>query len=150
MNKTITVNLEQMERLVEDLVNYLKPSMIIGLVGDLGAGKTTFVQMLAKSFGIAERVNSPTFNLQKQYMIKPAVNGIEQLLHVDAYRLNSILELEDIGFFELMNTGKTVAVVEWADQLPELVNKSNYYAIEFVGINNPNKREIKISENLLK
>lgn len=151
MDKIITVNLEQMEVLVEKMVTNIKPGQILGLVGDLGAGKTTFVQILAKKLGIDERVNSPTFNLQKLYKLPESVNSIKQLLHVDAYRLKSVYELEDIGFFEMLADNETLAVVEWADQLPELENNNNnYLTIEFVGINNPNEREIKISENLLK
>ena len=124
----------------------LEPGLIIGLVGDLGAGKTTFVQLLAKNLGITEVVNSPTFNLQKLYKMATPLRGIGGLLHVDAYRLNTLLELEDIGFFELLKKEGTVAVVEWADRLPGLSEYEKYLAIEFFGIDNPDYREIKILE----
>ncbi len=149
MNKRIIVNLSETEVLIEKIINNLKPGKILGLVGDLGAGKTTFVQILAKKLGIEDRVNSPTFNLQKLYNCRPTNLGIENLLHVDAYRLASLAELEDIGFFEYIGNGKTVAVVEWSNQLPELQDLQNYLEIKFVGIDNPEQREIEVPEKLL-
>lgn len=150
MTKIITVDLEQTEVLLQTITKNLKPGQILGLIGDLGAGKTTLVQLLAKKLGVKDRINSPTFNLQKIYKLEQPINSIEQLLHVDAYRLKSVLELEDIGFFELLADKKTLAVVEWADQLPELNNYNQFLIIKFIGIDNPNIREIEVSDELLK
>lgn len=149
MEKRVIVNLDQTEEVVDKIINNIKPGYILGLVGDLGAGKTTFVQILAKKLKIKERVNSPTFNLQKLYNFPLISSGVENLLHVDAYRLASLAELEDIGFFEYIGDGKTIAVVEWANLLPELERLDNYLAIKFVGIDNPNQRELEIPESLL-
>ena len=148
MTEISRVSLEQMADFVGEIVKRMKPGMILGLVGDLGAGKTTFTQLIAKHFGVDERVNSPTFNLQKVYELPKAYNNISRLIHVDAYRLKSTMELEDIGFFELLNDGKAVAVIEWANQLPELENFTDYLPIEFVDIQSPAFREIKLPTGL--
>lgn len=149
MSKITKVDLQQMDLLAGQIVGSVKPGLILGLVGDLGAGKTTFVQLLAKHLGITERVTSPTFNLQKLYELPMSINGIERLLHVDAYRLKSILELEDIGFFEYLTDDKTLAVVEWANQIPELLDNQNYLPILFTGIDNHDCREIELPSQLL-
>jgi tRNA threonylcarbamoyladenosine biosynthesis protein TsaE len=141
------ITLEQMPELAGLLINKLTSGMIIGLVGELGAGKTTLIQQLAKKLGISQDIKSPTFNLLKTYQLQKNYNGIEQLIHVDAYRLNSLPELVDLGFFDLINSGKTIAFIEWADRLPELNNLNNYWQIKFVEIANKNARQIIIQQS---
>jgi tRNA threonylcarbamoyladenosine biosynthesis protein TsaE len=80
------------------------------LVGELGAGKTTFVQALAKSLGATDEVVSPTFTLMRHV---PLADG-RTLLHLDAYRLTGPDDLEELGFFELVDDG-AMAVIEWGD-----------------------------------
>ncbi len=92
------------------------PGDIVLLVGDLGAGKTTFAQGFATGLGIAESVTSPTFTLVRQY---PVVNGprasIRTLFHADLYRLDSNpADIADLGLGELVEDAG-VALVEWGD-----------------------------------
>ena len=88
----------------------------IALDGTLGAGKTHFSQGIAKGFGVTEEVTSPTFALMNTY----EVDG-SNLYHFDLYRMDSVEELETIGFYEY--TEETKSVVEWAskfvDELPD-------------------------------
>lgn len=83
------------------------------LEGDLGAGKTLFVQSLAHTLGVTGEVTSPTFNLMNVY------EGICPIFHFDLYRLESVEELEDIGFFEYTEDPEGIVLIEWADKFPE-------------------------------
>ena len=87
--------------------------VIIALMGNLGCGKTAFVQGLAKGLEVPAEyyITSPTFTLINQYP------GRVPLYHVDLYRLEGIVDLEDIGLPELL-TGDGVVAVEWAEKLP--------------------------------
>jgi len=104
---------EQTRRLGIRLGALLKAGDVICLVGDLGAGKTTFVQGLAKGWGVVDAVSSPTFVLVNQYR-QP--NG-SQFAHLDAYRLDSPLEAEDLDIDALLFSGPLV--VEWSDRIME-------------------------------
>lgn len=90
------------------------PGDVLALVGDLGAGKTTLTQGLARGLGIPEAVPviSPTYTLVRSYA------GRIPLHHLDLYRLGQAEELAELGFSELVDGGGVV-VVEWADRFPE-------------------------------
>ncbi|WP_255822102.1 tRNA (adenosine(37)-N6)-threonylcarbamoyltransferase complex ATPase subunit type 1 TsaE [Domibacillus sp. PGB-M46] len=107
-------NLEEMSAFASALADTLRPGDVLLLEGDLGAGKTTFTQNLAKALGVTKNVNSPTFTIIKEY------EGTYPLYHMDVYRLGE--ESEDLGFDEYFY-GNGITVVEWAhliaDQLPE-------------------------------
>lgn len=94
---------------------------LVTLSGELGAGKTTFTQGIAKAFGVEGSVTSPTFVLEKIYAL-PETAPFRRLAHIDAYRLNSGIELAPLGFDELMQDKDTLVVLEWpekvADSLP--------------------------------
>lgn len=99
------------------LARLLADGDILALSGDLGAGKTTFVQGLALGLGIAAAVTSPTFVLINRY--RTAQGRI--LHHADCYRLqHAPLEMWDAGLGDLMN-GDDLVVIEWADRLPNLL-----------------------------
>lgn len=114
--KKISKTPDQTRKIAEDFAKNLKPGCIVGLVGDLGAGKTTFVQGLAKGLGIDADyyVNSPTFTLVNEYRgTGPA------LIHVDLYRIEKPLEGETLGLDEYIASGAILAV-EWIERMPEL------------------------------
>lgn len=90
-----------------------RPGDVVLLVGDLGAGKTTFAQGMARGLGVAERVVSPTFTLVRHY--KTASTALPQFLHADVYRLEDLADIEDLGLHELVEDGALVAV-EWGER----------------------------------
>lgn len=98
------------------LAALLEPGDVVGLVGDLGAGKTLFVQGLAEGMKLPAdvRVTSPTFALVNEYR-----GGRIPMVHVDLYRLESESELEHIGLDELLESGG-VSAVEWCERFPVL------------------------------
>lgn len=102
--------------LAEYLTPLLKPGSIVTLSGPLGAGKTTFVQILAKRFGVKKNPSSPTFALMKTYAL-PGHRTIKRLLHVDAYRLETERELMALDLDEELSDGKTIVVIEWPEKI---------------------------------
>lgn len=92
---------------------------IVTLSGELGAGKTTFVQEVARFFGIEERVTSPTFVIEKIYELSGA--PFERLIHIDAYRLKSARELELLGWEEISGNSFNLILLEWPERVPELI-----------------------------
>lgn len=88
---------------------------IVGLKGDLGAGKTTFVQAVAKEFGITERVTSPTFVVVKTYPIdRPP---FKRLVHADLYRMHST-DSDTVGWGEYIKNGENLIFAEWSERVP--------------------------------
>lgn len=107
---------------------------VVGLIGELGAGKTVFVQGLAQGMGIEANVTSPTFILMRQHPGNPP------LCHADAYRLNSPAELEDLGLEDVLAT--SVLAIEWADRvLDALPEERIEVTLSHVG---PEERRIEI------
>jgi tRNA threonylcarbamoyladenosine biosynthesis protein TsaE len=96
----------------EKIGKHLKAGDIVFLFGDLGAGKTTLTQGIARGLGVAkeEYVRSPTFTLVNQY------KGKVPVFHIDLYRITSSHELEDLGLEEVF-TSEGISIVEWAEKL---------------------------------
>jgi tRNA threonylcarbamoyladenosine biosynthesis protein TsaE len=102
------------EAVARQLAGRLPAGAVLLLYGDLGAGKTAFVRGLAAGLGVdPEEVSSPTFALVHEY------RGRRRLQHVDLYRLNAGLEVEELGLEEFSGRGDIVAV-EWADRLTDV------------------------------
>jgi tRNA threonylcarbamoyladenosine biosynthesis protein TsaE len=105
---------QETRALGERLGARLGPGDVVACIGDLGAGKTCFLQGLVRGLGVTSEVTSPTFVLVNQYRGRVPVH------HVDAYRTGSLTELADIGVEEMLH-GDGVTVVEWADKLLPLL-----------------------------
>jgi tRNA threonylcarbamoyladenosine biosynthesis protein TsaE len=116
---------EETQRLGGLLAPLLVPGDVLVMSGDLGAGKTTFVQGLAKGLGIVERVTSPTFVLMKEYQ-----GGRFPLMHLDVYRLGKVQEVIDLGIDEYFDPSYVV-VVEWGDKVEPLLPQ-DHLTIELV------------------
>ncbi|MEA3403150.1 MAG: tRNA (adenosine(37)-N6)-threonylcarbamoyltransferase complex ATPase subunit type 1 TsaE [Armatimonadota bacterium] len=106
-----TASAEETRALAAELAAALSAGDFVALMGPLGAGKTVFVQGLAKGLGVAGNVTSPTFVLMRLHRGEPA------LCHVDAYRVNDAQELIELGIDDWR--GETVLALEWADTVPE-------------------------------
>ncbi|MFA6304525.1 MAG: tRNA (adenosine(37)-N6)-threonylcarbamoyltransferase complex ATPase subunit type 1 TsaE [Patescibacteria group bacterium] len=116
-------NLNDLNKLAKKLMASFKGGEVVGLVGELGAGKTTFVQFLASELGVQEKVNSPTFVLMKVY--QTSTSPIKTLVHVDAYRLHNSEELKNIGLLEYFGKPNTLVVIEWADRVKDILPKNS-------------------------
>ncbi len=115
----------------------LTPGAVIACTGELGAGKTCFLQGLARGLGVTSGVTSPTFVLVNQY------RGRMAIYHLDAYRTGSLTELVDLGLEEMLH-GDGVTVIEWADKLlPLLPARTIHVHLEGLG---DEPREITIDE----
>jgi tRNA threonylcarbamoyladenosine biosynthesis protein TsaE len=93
----------------------LIPGTVVSLEGELGAGKTFFTRAVCRALGITQTVTSPTFVIQKIYLL-PEGSEIRQLVHYDLYRIASDHELFDLGFDEPVLDG--VVLAEWGDLFP--------------------------------
>jgi tRNA threonylcarbamoyladenosine biosynthesis protein TsaE len=114
------------------LLSQLEPgenqATVLGLVGDLGSGKTTFTQALARELGVEENVTSPTFVIEKFYPLKH--KKWQRLVHIDTYRLNKPEELAHLRFQELLDDSQTLIVIEWAERV-EVLLPADYHRINF-------------------
>jgi tRNA threonylcarbamoyladenosine biosynthesis protein TsaE len=111
------VTLAQLPSLAEQLVANWRGGEVIALSGDLGAGKTTLTQLLAKAIGVTDTVASPTFGLHKQY---GGANGLE-LHHFDWYRLDSPEQVEQLGVADVWDQPQTITVIEWPERAAGLL-----------------------------
>jgi len=108
---------EQTRRLGMRLGSLLQPGDVLALRGDLGAGKTTFVQGIAQGWGSTDAVSSPTFVLVNLY--RRPDGGL--LHHMDAYRIESALEAEDLDLDAMISSG--ALIVEWAERIVDALPK---------------------------
>ena len=88
---------------------------VIALSGDLGAGKTTLTQAIASLLGVKETVVSPTFVIAKHY--SASKHGFDALVHMDAYRIESVDELGPLGWSHIVSEPRTLVVVEWPERI---------------------------------
>jgi tRNA threonylcarbamoyl adenosine modification protein YjeE len=113
------------------------PGEVIGLVGDLGAGKTVFVRGAVRGLGgDPDQVHSPTFTLMYRYDARLPV------FHWDLYRLGQGADLDGIGFHDLADEG-AVSLVEWADRFAEMAGEVDRWV--FIGIDG-DSRHIRVFE----
>lgn len=126
--------LNETQKLGEKIGKLLKSPMAIALTGDLGSGKTAFVQGLAKGLEVPPEyyITSPTFTLVNEYP------GRFRLFHIDLYRLNHYGDLEDIGFYDILEADGVVAI-EWAEKLSHDL-RSNYLALRFDTIDDETRK----------
>lgn len=119
-----TTSAEETRILGASLAPVLVPGDVISLSGDLGAGKTVFVQGLARALGVETPVTSPTFTLIHEY------RGRYPIVHLDIYRLDSYQEVLDLGYEELLDPD-AVLVVEWGDAVAPLLPR-RYLSVEIL------------------
>lgn len=125
---------------VSDYIIKNKKSNIFLLHGDMGAGKTTFIQTLCKHFGVLDNVLSPTFSLVNEYKLKKK----SLVYHFDLFRVKSLNELIEIGFDEYVYS-KHICLIEWPEIAKEIIPKKNTRIK--IDINKNLKRDITIFFN---
>jgi tRNA threonylcarbamoyladenosine biosynthesis protein TsaE len=105
-----------------DLMPQKDSATVIALSGELGAGKTTFTQALAATLAVEETVNSPTFVIEKVYMLSG--QRWQRLVHVDAYRLHHVDEVRAIGWSEIVADPANLVVIEWPENMHSAIPAS--------------------------
>lgn len=131
----MTVSVSKTQELAEKIGGSLKEGDIILLTGDLGAGKTSFTIGLAKGLGIKELVSSPTYTIVNEY------RGRHPVYHLDLYRLETLEEMEVIGYEEYYY-GKGITVVEWGDKISASL-PDDYLGVSFKRtVDNENSRHL--------
>ena len=122
MEKTLATA-EDLAQEAADFAVSLKPhaatATLVTLTGDLGAGKTTFVQEVAKALGVRETITSPTFVIEKIYPLAHKEFG--RLIHIDAYRLKGTRELDVLDWSEILRDPSNLIFIEWPERIEEAV-----------------------------
>ena len=136
-----TISPKQTKNLAANIARSIpsKGPIVFGLQGELGSGKTTFVQGFAKSLGIKEKVLSPTFLIVKRFAIP---NTERFLYHIDCYRVENSKELLQLGWKDIVQDPKNIVLVEWAERIKEILPK-DIRMIEFLH-EGQNKRTITV------
>lgn len=99
--------------------------LVITLSGDLGVGKTTFVQTLARKLGVKEVVTSPTFTIMKQYDL-PQDGRFSKLVHIDAYRIDDPAEMVPLKGGEIFADAESVICIEWPEKIATVLPLVTY------------------------
>lgn len=144
MKNVITHSLKETQELAKEWLASLTPkadeATIVGLYGNLGSGKTTFTQAVAKEMGIKEVITSPTFVIEKLYETNHA--KFARLIHIDAYRLESGRELQVLDFEQLVDNPNNLILIEWPENVKEILPENHLKIFcEFV---DKDSREFKI------
>ncbi len=113
---------------------------VIALTGELGGGKTTFVQGFARGLRITERVLSPTFVILKKFEV--AASEFSFFYHLDCYRIQGKKDILALGFQEIISEPGNIVVVEWAEKLEDILPADAVNV--FFGMGEENERVIKI------
>ena len=134
----ITKSPEETKKVGQRLASSLVGGEIICLSGDLGSGKTTFVQGLASALGLKSRLISPTFILVRKYQLPD-----RYLYHVDLYRLEDKVDKEviNLGIVDVWGQKENIVIIEWAEKIKKMVPKS----AKWIFFTNLGEEERKIS-----
>lgn len=146
---------EETKTIAATIAATLRPGDVVALSGDLGAGKTCFVQGAAAAMGVREHVTSPTFVLVREYA------GTHPIVHLDVYRLGNLQELTDLGFEELLDPS-SVVFIEWGDavgpllpdELVEIVIRAESEDVRMIDVHARgaawNRRLVGVAEDLVR
>lgn len=143
-------SLEETEKIAQDFILELKPNSntatVVGLYGDLGAGKTFFTQCVAKTLGIIDGIVSPTFVIEKIYELpkEPVEQNFSHLIHIDAYRLETSVELLKLGWNSIISDPKNLILIEWPERVADIMPKHTEIRLKHIG--NQTSREVEIVE----
>jgi len=144
--KIITHSPNQTQKIAKALVETLNnknytPPYVFALQGNLGAGKTTFIQGVAKALKIKQKILSPTFVVMKDFRL-PKNNNFSKFYHIDCYRLDDPSEIITLGFKEIIKNKKNLIFIEWPERIKKLLPADTIW-LKFKTLDK-NKREIII------
>ncbi|MBX4200669.1 tRNA (adenosine(37)-N6)-threonylcarbamoyltransferase complex ATPase subunit type 1 TsaE [Candidatus Parcubacteria bacterium] len=149
MQKSITKNSTETQNIGEKMAKEIlkkdiaENAAVLCLHGDLGAGKTTFLQGFAKGLGIEEKILSPTFVIMKKFPV--AHKHFTYFYHFDLYRLQNDEEVLELGFKEIISNPKNIVAIEWPQKISSLLPKD---AIKIVFEHDTvDQRSLKIDED---
>lgn len=149
MAKKITSkNVEDTKKIAQKFINKLHGGEVVALYGDLGSGKTTFVQCVAKRLGIKDKVQSPTFVIVKTYNLPQTTCNFTKIIHADLYRIKSENEAREIGLAEYFNKKNTVVFIEWPEVIEGLLPRDTM-RIKFQHGQKENERKISIDTQMI-
>ena len=119
----LSKSLSETQKIAHDFLGGLKPNAsqatVVGLVGDLGSGKTSFTQSVAEQLGVKDNITSPTFVIQKIYELKN--QSFKHLIHIDCYRLDSAAEMAKLGWREIVADPSNLILVEWPEKIADIL-----------------------------
>lgn len=138
-------NIKDTEKFARELAAEM-PSRIFALVGDLGAGKTTFTQAFLRALGVKSKITSPTFLIIKNYAMPTGRQELgiknqeyKKAYHIDCYRLNNEKELLSLGFKKILADPKNIVLIEWADKIKDSLPKKGVFWVDFTRGNQENE-----------
>lgn len=152
----VTKNSRETQALGKMLAQEIEGGEVICLVGELGAGKTTFTQGLLKGLKVEGPYTSPTFVIMKHYKVKSQKSKVKSatekskvknIYHIDAYRVGKE-DILSLGWKEITDDKKNVIIVEWADRISDIIPKRSLW-IDFCWMDE-NKRKILLSGSFQK
>ena len=138
-------NLDETSKIAADFIASLKPlksACVVGLFGELGAGKTTFTRSAAEALGIEETVNSPTFVIERIFSVP---NGVfKHFIHIDAYRLVHGQDLINLGWNEIVQDPENLIFIEWPEKVLDILPEERI-EVQFEHLNEKS-RQITIQD----
>lgn len=130
MKTLISKSLVETQTFAKDFIlsleNKKDEAVIVGLYGNLGAGKTALTQAFARELGIKGDITSPTFVIEKIYETDSEKSPFKRLVHIDAYRLNSGKELQVLDFEKLVENPNNLIVIEWPENVKEILPENHH------------------------
>jgi len=131
-------DLEKIESAAQDFLQKYNGRKVFAFSGDLGAGKTTFINALCKDLGVTETVTSPTYSIIQEYSTEN--NAV--IYHIDLYRIKSEREAMDAGIEDCLNSDE-ICMVEWPERVPEIFPSDTIYTnIEVVSATKRNLKTV--------
>lgn len=140
-----TNSLADFESATQNIFNYILEkgnNVVLGLVGNLGAGKTTFSKIFAKKLGVSEEVVSPTFVIMKVY--KTNNDLFKEFVHIDAYRISDPLEIDKLKINQYFEKQQTLTIVEWPENIKSKMPANTIFIEILHDQNDPEKRHISL------
>lgn len=143
-SKSLEETAEIARNFAKNLKKKREGALVIGLYGELGSGKTTFMKYLTESLGVKETIQSPTFVIMKKYKIQNSDSDFQFLTHIDAYRIEKKEEALVLDWLETISNSDNLVFIEWPERIAELM--PGHTKIFFKHGENNSERKIIINE----